>query len=429
MHCAIVHPLLCFLSLACTASLFAQATLTWSGAGGDDNWSTGTNWGGTTPMAGDILQFGGSTRLGPVNDFAADTVFGGITFLNNTNPTTSAFTLSGSRITLGGDIMTNAVTGGSFNATINDVINLDLLLNGTRTITTTNSSDKTHNLTIDGAITDGGGGFGLIKSGGARLTLNGSSTTRLVTLTNGLLNINHASAIGAGTLDINAGAIDNTSGAAITVATANLLTLDGNFAFGGSDDLSFANGTALIAAGRTITLNGTGRTLTLGATTMSGSSSTLTANLGAGASANLLVLGSLDLAAAADASSRTRTIAGDAGVRIDGGIVNGGTAANGLTFTGTSLLTLAAANAYTGTTTVNTMSGTLRVNAASNISNGSLVITQGTLELNNSAQTVGVITLGSTTNTSQMSAASIILSAGTTLTQTGNMTANDNVNT
>src|SRR6185295_18694667 len=42
---------------------------TWTGAGGDDFWSTPANWGGTALSGGDALLFGGSTRTSPNNDF------------------------------------------------------------------------------------------------------------------------------------------------------------------------------------------------------------------------------------------------------------------------------------------------------------------------------------------------------------------------
>lgn len=53
------------------------AILVWNGGGGDDNWSTALNWTGVSFTAGDTLQFGGSTRLTPVNDLATDTLVGG----------------------------------------------------------------------------------------------------------------------------------------------------------------------------------------------------------------------------------------------------------------------------------------------------------------------------------------------------------------
>src|SRR2546421_148282 len=43
------------------------ALKTWSGAGGDNYWSTAANWGGTAPVNGDILGFGGAVRIGSTN--------------------------------------------------------------------------------------------------------------------------------------------------------------------------------------------------------------------------------------------------------------------------------------------------------------------------------------------------------------------------
>ena len=83
---------------------------------------------------------------------------------------------------------------------------------------------------------------------------------------------------------------------------------------------------------------------------------------------------------------------------------------------------------YTGTTTVNTPNGTLRTTATGSLGSGPVTVVQGTLELNNAAQTVGVITFGSTTTTAQTASASITLGSGTTLTQTANLLSNDNVN-
>ena len=55
-------------------------TVTWNGGGADSNWSTANNWGGTAPVGGEALVFGGSARLTNVNDIATDTLFAGITF-------------------------------------------------------------------------------------------------------------------------------------------------------------------------------------------------------------------------------------------------------------------------------------------------------------------------------------------------------------
>ncbi|MES2598695.1 MAG: autotransporter-associated beta strand repeat-containing protein [Verrucomicrobiota bacterium] len=256
------------------------------------------------------------------------------------------------------------------------------------------------------------------------LTLSGSSTTTLVTVSAGTLNINHASAIGSGILDINGGTINNTSGAAITVATANLVTLDANFTFGGSSDLSFVNGTASTSGGRTITLNGTSKTLAFGALSMT---NTLTTTVNDAGTGNKLAFGGLVLAD--NNQARTQTFTGSAAIDITGAITDGtGTGADALSYTGSNVMRLMGAGSYTGTTTVNTPTGILRTTSTGSLGSAAVTVVQGTLELNNAAQTVGVITFGSTTNTLQTVAATINLGTGTTLTQTSTFIANDNVN-
>ena len=134
--------------LAClllgTSSTTQAATLTWSGAGANDNWSTTANWGGSAPVAGDVVTFGGMTRLSPVNDLAAGTENSGILFPNNYAVGASgAFSVLGASFILGGNITATAaaVTGGPF--TIADSIANDIVINATRTITTASAGTST----------------------------------------------------------------------------------------------------------------------------------------------------------------------------------------------------------------------------------------------------------------------------------------------
>ncbi len=86
--------------LACPCQVFGAAK-TWSGAGTDDYWSTGANWGGTAPANGDTLTFSGTTRQNNTNDIA-DLLIGAVTFstagwtIASTNPITKTnnFTLN-----------------------------------------------------------------------------------------------------------------------------------------------------------------------------------------------------------------------------------------------------------------------------------------------------------------------------------------------
>jgi hypothetical protein len=69
----------------------AQSPSIWNGGGGDDNWNNAANWNGNLPVPGPEydLQFGGTTRLTPFNDFPAASDFRDITF----NAGAGAFTL------------------------------------------------------------------------------------------------------------------------------------------------------------------------------------------------------------------------------------------------------------------------------------------------------------------------------------------------
>lgn len=130
------------------AASFAHADVfTWSGGGADNGWLTDQNWSsGLAPADNGTasLTFSGSTRLSPDNDFVADTVFAAIRFSNNgSTGKKSAFSLSGNRLTLGGDITTIESS-----AAITDTAALDMTLSASRTIT----ANKLHHLTITGNV-------------------------------------------------------------------------------------------------------------------------------------------------------------------------------------------------------------------------------------------------------------------------------------
>ncbi|HOX57735.1 MAG TPA: autotransporter-associated beta strand repeat-containing protein [Candidatus Paceibacterota bacterium] len=68
----------------------------WTGAGTDDNWSTGGNWGGTAPVSGEPLLFGLSARQANFNDLTLTTP--SLTFSNG------GFSLSGNQLEVESDI-------------------------------------------------------------------------------------------------------------------------------------------------------------------------------------------------------------------------------------------------------------------------------------------------------------------------------------
>lgn len=190
---------LCALLLA-SGSAWGQIS-TWDGAGEDNNWSTALNWGGTAPLAGDALFFGGTIRLTPANNLTADTLFAGITF----NADAGAFTLSGNRITLGGNVVNNSSAA--------QTLSLPLLLNATRTFET-----AVGNVTLSGILSGDGG---LIKTGAQTLFLSGSTAnvyTGLTSVTEGILRLDKTAGV-----DAIASNLEITSGGKVTFARSHQL--------------------------------------------------------------------------------------------------------------------------------------------------------------------------------------------------------------
>ena len=90
------------------------ATKTWTGGspaiGGNSNWTTGANWGGTAPVAGADLLFAGKKRTTNTNDFV-NTSFTSITFKSKA----AAFNLGGNTLFIGNG--TSGVGGITNNST------------------------------------------------------------------------------------------------------------------------------------------------------------------------------------------------------------------------------------------------------------------------------------------------------------------------
>ena len=158
----------------------ASAQDTWNGGGVDNNWSTDANWVDGTAPTGGALTFAGDVQTTTNNDVVGGT-FGGITFSNNgAASTTLGFTLNGNAITLGGNISSTAIPSGGAVSSISDVINLNMTLNADRTISTNGvNPGASHNITVNGIISENGGARILTKGGSfpsGTLTLAGNNT-------------------------------------------------------------------------------------------------------------------------------------------------------------------------------------------------------------------------------------------------------------
>jgi autotransporter-associated beta strand protein len=120
--------------------------------------------------------------------------------------------------------------------------------------------DPTGSLTISG---DTAFNFSVNKTNTGALTLSGTNSgTGAITLTGGTLNINSATALGAGVFNIGAGTTINTPAAAIALTNNNVQNWNGDFTFTGANNLNL--GTGSVTLGSSLTATTSASILTVG---------------------------------------------------------------------------------------------------------------------------------------------------------------------
>jgi autotransporter-associated beta strand protein len=179
-----------------------NATPTWTGSGGDGNWSTAADW-TNAAFNGGNLTFAGSTQTSTNNDNL--TSAGSITFDENAAP----FSLGGNSLAVAGPITNKSantqvlalpITASvllQFNAANANLVVNGSIDNGGNVLSVTGSSDTT----LSGAISGAGA---ISKSGTGTLTISGNNSHGGGTTINaGALVVGHAKALGTGPLAIN----------------------------------------------------------------------------------------------------------------------------------------------------------------------------------------------------------------------------------
>ena len=284
-----------------------------------NNTATGTSTGGVTVASGAALELQGGITVGAETLIISGVGVGGNGALRNV----SGNNTWGGTVTLAGNSEVQS-DGGT------------LTLNAATAVTGANRTltiDGAGNILVSGIIATSTTGGVLTKNGTGTLTLSGANTYA------------GATAVNAGTLNLQNNTATGTALGGVTVASGAALELQGGIVVG-AEALSI-NGTGVGANGalRNISGNNTwGGTVTL-----------------AGNSEVQSDGGTLTLSAATSVVATTRALAFDGpGNTLVGGAVTGTTAT--LTKNGTGLLTLQGANTYAGATAVN--AGTLALSGA-----------------------------------------------------------------
>lgn len=214
------------------------ADKTWSGGGGDNNWNTGANWGGTAPVNNDNLLFNGVARQNNTNNISSLTA-GWVQFTNG------GFSLNGNALTLnpsGGGILTNL-------AGINTIA-LDLNITPANKVWNIASGSE---LRLAGAVTNAAGSNPLVilNGGGVlRVTSTNFRATRFFTGNNGTMIVD------GGLVDASNDGFRFVPGAGQTVACqiTNNGTMriggGGNFRMGFTASASGSTSLAFIDSGR-----------------------------------------------------------------------------------------------------------------------------------------------------------------------------------
>lgn len=375
---------------------------TWENTGTD--FATGGNWvSGTAPVnnaTADFALFGntGASAVNPV--LAASRSIGGFNFLASSY----SYSVTGAgNFTIGGG--TSAILHNGAN--VQTFANAGLTLSGAQTWTVNTGGELRVNTGVSGAVT-------LSTVGAGTVTLGANNTfTQLAVENNSVVNLNHAGAPGTGEIRtaFNS-ALDNTSGAAITLSNNNNWRINSTTSiFKGTNDLSLGGGVirsnssnrnlrvdagTLTAAGLSSFTPANNEGITIagaGTLVIAGNASDMTGTVNVSGGPSSLTGGNLVLNNTTGSGSGTGAVmVNNTGTLAGQGIIDTGTTNNGVTVAaGGKLFPTAAAQSLR----MDLGTGSLNISGAVTAANTqSLVFTLGTvssmISLTDAASTLNI---------------------------------------
>lgn len=333
---------------------------TWTGDGGNGNWTDAANWNPNgVPAAGANLIFGSSTEL--TVDTEANRSLGTLTFSSGAG----AYTIENNTLTLAGNLTNNSTSLQTITSSLALAANLtlaatagDLALSAIQ-LTNSNTArtltfDGAKNTTVAGVISDGGSDSNLIKNGTGTLTLQGTNTySGTTTLNAGVTAVGSSAALGDGsatnTLIFNGGTLQATANLSLpaTSGSARGITLTGaGFIDSNSFDVDIAT-----------TISGAGALAKLGDGTL-----TLTGdNTYQNVTAIHQGVVNIQSATALGSTAAGTAVAGGAALELEGGLTVG---AEALALNGSGINENGALRSVSGT---NTYGGGVTLGSASEI--------------------------------------------------------------
>jgi len=356
---------------------------------------------GSVTSGNNTYSFSGAIALGADSSHTADVSIG------NSTGSTSTYNVTGGFTGFGNVTVKTTGTGRTRLATAS--------INNTGTLT--NAGTGTGVAQIDAVV--GANVTGVVQnSSTSQMNLNAANTSFAgnVTVSAGTLGVQNTTALNSnntvavasgatlslqtGTLTI-AGLNDSTTGGTVTTTTTNTLTLGGSGTYSFSGVIQNGTGT------QTLTKNGSGTQTLSGANTYTGATtvSAGTLQVGNGIAGSIASTSGVTVASGATlginlaaSGAFDRTVANSGTVTANGsnantisGVISGSGA---FTQSGSGTTTLSGNNTYTGATTIN--AGTLALGSADRIADTSaLVLNSGTFATGGFSETVGALTLSS----------------------------------